>query len=514
VLSGAARQQECRSEVWARPRAGVCMHFSSLPGPCGIGDIGRAARAFIDLMGAAGLDVWQFLPTGPTAYGDSPYQPLSAFAGNPLLIDVEALVDRGWLDADELEPLRALSPESVRYEQLIPLKLGLVERAAQRFLVRAPASEQALVDRFVTEQRPVWLADYALFEVLKRRHQLRSWHLWEREYVLREPAALQRIREDAADEIRRIEIIQYFFDAQWQSLRTYASDRGVFLFGDVPIYMAADCAEAWSQQALLQLDHEGLPEAVAGVPPDYFSAEGQWWGNPLYRWEAHAAQGFSWWIARMRHAMQQFDLVRLDHFRGFDSYWSIPADAKSAREGRWLTGPGRALFDAVQAALGTLTIVAEDLGIITPAVEQLRDDYGFPGMQVLQFLLEEPDFALDRIPQNCVCYTGTHDNDTSIGWLTNAPLGHNDPQQRKNEILQRIGGPEADLSTALIELACRSRAQLVIAPMQDFLGLDSSARMNTPGRAENNWRWRMLPEQASAGFCDWLRAILVRSGRA
>jgi 4-alpha-glucanotransferase len=510
-VAGVSRDKD--RSLWSRRRGGVGMHFSSLPGPYGIGDIGSAARAFANFMHDCGLSVWQFLPIGPTAFGDSPDQPLSVFAGNPLLIDPEPLCYDGWLCEAELSLLRALPDDAVRYDQLIPLKLELLQRAAQRFQEGASANERDELAAYVASAGPVWLADYALFEILKRRHHGRPWHLWETPYAQRDRRSLHNLRRDAAQELNSIAITQFWFQRQWQALREHTGRLGILLFGDVPIYMAADCAEAWAGRSLLQLDANGSPEAVAGVPPDYFSDEGQWWGNPLYRWEAHAADGFAWWVARMRQAIAQFDVVRLDHFRGFESYWSIPAGARSAREGRWLQGPGAALFDALETALGPLPVVAEDLGIITPEVETLRDRYGFPGMQVLQFLLEDPTFLLEQIPANSVCYTGTHDNDTAVGWLTNAPVGAADAQRRTLEIMSRIGCSDEDLATALIELACRSRAQWIIAPMQDFLGLDSTARMNTPGRAENNWRWRMGPAQTTADLSASICSTLVQFGR-
>jgi 4-alpha-glucanotransferase len=498
----------------ARRRAGVCMHFTSLPAPHGIGTLGGPAYAFVDLMVELGLSVWQFLPTGPTAYGDSPYSPLSVFAGNPLLIDLDLLRREGLLDEHELEPLRALPDDTVRYEQLIPLKLSLLDAAAQRFATHAGRAARDNYAEFVARERGAWLAEFALFESFKRRNHQQPWHLWDAGLRDRLPDALRAAAIPAADEIRRIAIVQFFFARQWAELQEYARAKGIYLFGDMPIYMAADCAEVWSGQRRLQLDASGVPESVAGVPPDYFSDEGQWWGNPLYRWEAHAAEGFAWWIERMRHACRHYDLVRLDHFRGFESYWAIPSTAHTAREGQWLPGPAHALFDALQAVLGTLPVVAEDLGMITAGVEQLRDHYGFPGMQVLQFMLEEQDFSLDRVLENCVCYTGTHDNDTALGWLSTGPLGLAGEQQRRSAIMKKINCEEHTLSKALIDLACRSDARLVVAPMQDFLGLGSVARMNVPGRAENNWRWRMLPGQATAEICTEMRDIVVRTGRA
>ena len=498
----------------ARRRAGVCMHFSSLPAPFGIGTLGGPANAFVDLMVEFGLTVWQFLPTGPTAYGDSPYSPLSVFAGNPLLIDLEYLSREGWLHQCELASLTTLPADRVAYEHLIPLKFRLLDRAAQRFAEAASGAAREDFNAFLDREGSTWLHDYALFETLKRRHQQQPWQLWDVPLRERRADALRAAVQTAEDEIRRIEIVQFFFARQWAALRDYARSRGVYLFGDMPIYMAGDCAEVWSGQHRLQLDALGVPEEVAGVPPDYFSDEGQWWGNPLYRWDTHAAEGYAWWIERMRHACRHYDLVRLDHFRGFDSYWAIPGTAHTARAGRWLPGPAHALFDALQAALGALPVVAEDLGMITADVEKLRDHYGFPGMKVLQFLLEEPDFSLADVPENCVCYTGTHDNDTAVGWLSTGPLGVSDEQQRKVEIMHKINCEEECLSKALIDMACRSDARLVIAPMQDFLGLGSAARMNVPGRAENNWRWRMLPGQAAAEIRADVRDILVRTGRA
>ena len=498
-------------------RAGVCLHITSLPGDYGIGEIGAGARAFIDSMVSMGLSVWQFLPLGPTAYGDSPYQPLSTFAGNEMLVDIGDLIELGLLADGEAAELATLPHRRVDYGALIPIKQRLLNLAASRF-------EQTVGDEivedfqgFLARNDEEWLHDYALFRILKTRHGERPWPDWHPEFVKRDPAALAHVELQEADRIRAIKIVQYLFFRQWWKLRDYAHDRGIILFGDMPICIALDSADAWANRELLRLDAKGHPDYVAGVPPDYFSEDGQLWGNPLYDWDKHAASGYAWWVDRLRATSELADLVRIDHFRGFESYWSIPAESETARSGAWEPGPGDAIFDAMKDALGALPIVAEDLGVITPEVEGLRDRHDIPGMHVLQFDVTDEGFSLDDVSENSVCYTGTHDNDTTIGWFRGSPddiRTGDEIRSAQESVLEMTGGSAETVHTDLIKAAFATRSRIAIAPMQDYLGLGSEARINTPGIPGGNWQWRMLDTQLTPEVCDNTSEMVTASGRS
>ncbi|MEM1410713.1 MAG: 4-alpha-glucanotransferase [Pseudomonadota bacterium] len=500
----------------AQPRAGVALHFTSLPSPYGIGDIGDAALAFVDALADMKLLVWQFLPTGPTAYGDSPYQPLSAFAGNENLIGLEPLVRDGFLSQEEIDTLRDLPHDTVDYGAVISRKGALLRLAAERFEARADAEQQAAYETFVAENDEDWLADYALYRILKSGHGERPWTEWATEYVRRDPEALaQAARANAAD-IACVKVLQFFFDVQWRRLKARAGERRVRLFGDMPIYIALDSADAWAHPEILRVDEDGRPFDVAGVPPDYFSEDGQLWGNPLYDWAHHERHGFSWWIERMAHAARLNDLVRVDHFRGFEAYWAVPFGEETAKGGRWEPGPRDALFEAMEQALGVLPIVAEDLGVITPEVDGLRLRHGIPGMVVLQFDVSDPDFDPTAMAPNSVCYTGTHDNDTTVGWFRGGEDDTRSEEEllatRKN-VLRMTGGSPETIHLDLIEMAFASPAQLAIAPMQDFLGLGTESRVNIPGTTGNNWRWRLLPEQFTDDFRAGVARLVEACGR-
>ena len=497
-------------------RAGVCLHISSLPGPYGIGEIGPDARTFIDRMHSMELAVWQFLPTGPTAYGDSPYQPLSTFAGNEMLISIGDLLEMGLLENQEVEELTTLPENSVDYGALIPIKNRLLGIAAQRFMDRTADDITARFSKFLAANDASWLHDYALFRILKTRHGERPWPEWQAEYVRRDQQALEELQTSAADQLRAIKIIQFLFYHQWQQLRDYAHSKGVTLFGDMPICIALDSADAWASRDILRLGEDGHPNHVAGVPPDYFSEDGQLWGNPLYDWDKHAEQGYTWWVNRLRATTELVDIVRIDHFRGFEAYWSVPADADTARVGIWEPGPGDAIFDAMQAALGALPIVAEDLGVITEEVEALRDRHDIPGMKVLQFDVSDPDFQLSDVGDNSVCYTGTHDNDTTIGWFRGSPgdiRSADEITRTQQAALAVTGGTPETIHFDLIRTAFATRARLAIAPMQDYLGLGSEARLNTPGKPGGNWRWRVLDAQLSPEVCASIATLVRESGR-
>ncbi len=497
-------------------RAGVCLHLTSLPGRYGIGEIGAQARAFVDQLARMQIGVWQFLPLGPTAYGDSPYQPLSTFAGNEMLVDIGNLVDQGLLEATEVGELETLPSRSVDYGTLIPIKTRLLELAANRFVERATAALQDEFDAFLERNDAHWLHDYALFRILKTGHGERPWPEWGSEYVHRDADALRNLERREAPRIRAIKVIQFLFFRQWFALRDYAHANNVQLFGDMPICIALDSADAWAKRDILRLDADGRPDAVAGVPPDYFSEDGQLWGNPLYDWAVHAANGYRWWIERLQATSELADLIRIDHFRGFESYWAVPADATTARSGSWEPGPGDAIFDAVKAALGSLPIIAENLGVITPEVEALRGRHSIPGMHVLQFDAADPGFQLGVVEENSVCYTGTHDNDTTIGWFRGSPddiRSDEEIRSTQTSVLALTEGCPNSVHTDLIRFAFSSKAQLAIAPMQDFLGLGSEARMNTPGVAGGNWRWRVLDAQLSPEFCDNVASLVTEAGR-
>ncbi len=498
-------------------QAGICMHITSLPGPYGIGEIGAHAREFIDRMREMKLAVWQFLPTGPTAYGDSPYQPLSTFAGNEMLIDIGDLVERGFLTKDEAAELTTLPESHVDYGALIPIKNRLLTRAAERFKDTADDDLKAVYKRFLEEHDKKWLHDYAVFRILKTKHGERPWPEWQPEYVHRDEDALRELESAAALQLEYIKIIQCIFYHQWNALREYARQNGIRLFGDMPICIALDSADAWANREILQIDDDGHPGHVAGVPPDYFSENGQLWGNPLYAWENHEKSGYRWWIDRLRASANLADLVRIDHFRGFEAYWSVPADSDTARIGAWEPGPGDAIFDAMRDALGELPIVAEDLGVITPEVEALRDRHQIPGMHVLQFDVADDDVDLSDIEDNSVCYTGTHDNDTTIGWFRGSPDDIRTPKEiraAQDAALKVTGGKAETIHIDMIRTAFATDSRIAIAPLQDYLGLGSEARINTPGTSRNNWRWRVLDTQLTAKLCDNVAAMVEASGRA
>jgi 4-alpha-glucanotransferase len=490
------------------PRSsGVLLHPTSLPGAHGIGDLGEGARAFVDFLAAAGQSVWQLLPLGPTGYGDSPYNALSAFAGNPLLIDLDTLAAWGHLEAVS-PPDTPAAAGHVDFARVRSHKEPLLQQAARTFLTAAPAAEQQDFVAFCTDQAG-WLDDFALFTAL-HAHHAGAWHSWPRPLLRRDPAILAEWRERLHEELAAIRYAQYVFFRQWRDLKGYANSRGVRLFGDLPIFVADDSADVWANQQLFRLDADGRPTVVAGVPPDYFSATGQRWGNPLYNWEALAASGFAWWLARFRHLLQLHDLLRIDHFRGFEACWAIPAAEPTAVNGCWESTPGQELFAILRRDLPEALIVAEDLGVITPQVEALRDGFGFPGMKILQFAFDS-GAANPYLPHNyspdCVVYTGTHDNATTLGWWQNL-----DGQQRQ-EVAAYLGNPQPDMPAALVRSAMASVARLCIFPCQDLLGLDDEARFNRPGEAADNWAWRLQTGQLTPALAGQLRRQAERYGR-
>ncbi|HEY5624610.1 MAG TPA: 4-alpha-glucanotransferase, partial [Gammaproteobacteria bacterium] len=500
----------------SRRCAGVCLHITSLAGDYGIGELGANAFRFVDAIAEMGLRVWQFLPIGPVTYADSPYQTASTFAGNPMLIDLAALRDDGLLSNEDLAVLPQLPRDRVDFGALIPLKTELLYRAAQRFNDTADESRRSARAAFVAGNGSEWLDNYALFQVLREKHQRRAWPEWDPVYARRDPESLRAAAATSAAAIERVKTVQFLFFEQWWRLKSHAEKKGIALMGDLPIYAALDSADVWERQDLFALDDTGTPTEVGGVPPDYFSADGQRWGNPLYRWEKHAEDGYAWWTARLRHLTRMLDIIRLDHFRGFEAYWAVPGWAESAREGEWRPGPCAALFEALENSLGKLPIIAEDLGIITPEVETLRRQFQLPGMKVLQFMIGNFDFNLADVPSDCVCYTGTHDNDTTAGWFNGGPGDRRtaeDVAHNQRVVLGHTGGSPENVHADLIRLAFASQAKLAIIPMQDFLGLGSHARMNTPGTIENNWRWRMRAGALTLELIAWVRGMVAGSGR-
>ncbi len=488
---------------------GVLLHPTSLPGPQGIGDLGPEAHAWVDWLAACGCRLWQVLPLGPTGYADSPYQSYSAFAGNPLLISLHLLAEEGLLREEELQPAPDLPGESVDYSRVRDYKQPRLALAAERFFAgSAPHLKQAY-EAFRHEQAH-WLEDYALFMALKEPQRGAAWVEWDPALARRDADALRKSMASLVSRMDDHRFQQFIFFRQWRHLREHAAERGMRIIGDVPIFVAHDSADVWAHPELLKLDERGYPAVVAGVPPDYFSSTGQRWGNPVYRWEAHRQQGYAWWIARMRSALAAVDLVRLDHFRGFEAAWEIPAAAPTAEEGEWAPGPGGPFFEALRAALGELPLIAEDLGIITPAVEALRDGFELPGMKVLQFAFgggADNPYLPHNYPHRCAVYTGTHDNDTTRGWFESAP------QAERSFCLRYLGSTPQAVVWDMIRAAWSSVASLALAPMQDLLGLGSEARMNLPGRIEGNWRWRMRREALSEELAGAMRELHGLYGR-
>lgn len=483
-------------------RSGVLLHISSLPTPGAIGSLGAEAYSFVDFLAGSGVRVWQTLPCGPTGFGDSPYQSASVFAGNPYFIDIPFLYRDGLVDAADVP---AVPSAAADYGRLYVERPALLRKAWRRGGALMPA-----VERFAAETP--WLDGYAFFAALKRRFGGAPWSEWPEAIRMGDEAASARLRAELAGDMEYERFVQFLFFRQWNALRAHAAARGVLLMGDAPIYAAMDSADVWGEPGSFQLGADRRPAFVAGVPPDYFSEDGQLWGNPLYDWDAMAADGFSWWRRRMEASARMYDILRIDHFIGFAKYCAVPAGAPNAREGRWRPGPGRALFEALRPSIGAMEIVAENLGAVSPEVTRLLEYTGFPGMAVLSFGFDgdpENPNALANIAQNCVCYTGTHDNETLPGWW--ASTGD---RCRKNAMADCGFASGGDPAAAITAAAFASRADTVIVPMQDLLGLGSEARMNTPGTVGGaNWRWRMAPGALTPRLSARIRALNAGSGR-
>ncbi|GAA5511865.1 4-alpha-glucanotransferase [Deinococcus carri] len=494
--------------------SGVLLHPTSLPGPYGIGELGQNARHFVDWLALAGQTYWQVMPLGPTGYGDSPYQAFSAFAGNPYLIDLTTLREEGLLQDSDFAALPGFEPGRVDFGQQYVWRNQMLERAYAHFAFGdAPALEPEF-EAFKAEEA-AWLDDYALFMALKAAHGGLPWNAWDPGSRDRVPEVLAAARERLAAPSERVKFIQFLFFRQWRALREYARERGVQVIGDIPIFVAMDSSDAWANREQFYFDDQGQPTVVAGVPPDYFSETGQLWGNPLYRWDVMERDGFRWWVERFRGSLKLYDLIRIDHFRGFAAYWEIPFPAETAIHGRWVPAPGHAMLEAVQQALGQMPIIAEDLGVITPDVEKLRDDFELPGMAVLQFAFGGGDFSVnDFLPHNLrvnqVVYTGTHDNDTSRGWWQ-----HADEMEKHNFRVYTHSDPNEDtFAWQLLGMAQESRANLAVVPLQDVLNLGSEARMNLPGTTgPQNWTWRYLAADLRPDLAERLRGVTAEAGR-
>jgi 4-alpha-glucanotransferase len=489
--------------------AGVLLHPTSLPGQYGIGELGSQALRFAAYLQEAGIKIWQVLPLNPTGYGDSPYQSLSAFAGNPLLIGLENLVAEGWLDQQSLQSLPDFPEGRVDFSLVIPWKFAMLRKAAFKFFGAATAEQKVEFESFAAEKRS-WLDDYALFMAAKDAHQGRVWTEWEPALAGRRPGALAKWSAELSSEIAAYKFWQFVFFRHWNAVRQDCSQRGIRIMGDIPIYAAHDSADVWAHPEMFWLDEKGNPLKVSGVPPDYFSATGQLWGNPIYRWDAMKAPGYRWWIERLRASLKMFDMVRLDHFRGFEAYWEIPAGEPTAMHGKWVKGPGAELFQALTDALGPLPIVAENLGVITPEVEAIRKQFGYPGMAILQFAFstdpQAPTFRPHNYEQELVAYTGGHDNDTMFGWWRSGVAQSTRTQgdvKKEYADARNYFGVSADeldreVNWIFIREVMKSVANTVLFPMQDVVGLGSEARMNTPGTLGGNWTWRLSPESLRA----------------
>lgn len=485
---------------------GVLLHPTSLPGPDGIGTLGDEARHFVDLLEGMGMTLWQVLPLTPPACGNSPYSSFSAFAGNPLLIDCDQLAREGDLPAGFRQ--ERSSAERVDFGAVTRRKDTLLRRAAAGFF--AAGRTQRMEEFWNFCDTSAWLHDYALYMALKKRFNGKGWQHWPASAALHTPQACESFSVELGAEIGVQKYLQWQFFRQWSSLKAYAGGRGIRLVGDLPLFVAYDSADVWCNRHLFLLDNKGKPTGVAGVPPDYFSPTGQLWGNPLYDWAASEQQGYAWWIERFRHLYQLFDTVRIDHFRGFAAAWHVPADERTAERGAWVAGPGKNFFDAISDTFGSLSIIAEDLGVITPDVDRLRDSCGFPGMKILQFAFDSgPDnpYLPHNHVRDCVVYTGTHDNNTTRGWFDSLP-----PTQR-HEVQEYIGCSGEEIVSGMLRMALMSVADKVIIPFQDLLGLGGEARMNIPGTAEGNWGWRftwgMVPRHLGPAIAE----MLERYGR-
>jgi len=490
--------------------SGILMHISSLPSPYGIGDLGPQAYRWVDFLHRTGTALWQLLPLNPTGFGDSPYQGLSAFAGNPLFIDPENLAALRLIKQSDLDSHPVFPLAKVNFSLVRRWKEKIFELSFRTF---KGAKKSPLLQEFeqFKQDNAYWLEDYSTFMALRQRYRQVSWSAWPTSFRLREPQALLGFMEEQASEIEKHAFLQFLFFRQWKALKDYANRQGIQIIGDIPIFMGFDSADVWAFPHLFMLDAQRKPIFVAGVPPDFFSSTGQLWGNPLYAWREHAQESYAWWINRVAATLKTVDIIRLDHFRGFAGFYQIPAHAKTAEIGQWVPGPGRRLFDAMRAELEDLPFIAEDLGVITPDVVALRERYHFPGMRLLQFAFWENadhEFLPHTYPVNCVAYTGTHDNDTSASWYQRAP------KHEQRFCQSYLGYPgKKDIAHAMLRAVWASVACYALAPMQDLLQLGGQARMNLPATTAGNWRWRMLPDAVTPQLSNWLRELNITYDR-
>ena len=492
--------------------SGILLHPTSLPSPFGIGDLGDDAYQFVDFLAEADQQIWQILPIGPTGFGNSPYLSYSALAGNPLLISPQKLYEDKFLTESDLAQLPDYPMGKVDYDLVIATKIPLLKKASENFKAQATKTQLADWEKFCDRHKD-WLDDYALFMAIKEANEGKGWHQWDEDIASRQPKAIAAWTNRLSESIFFHKFMQYQFFSQWKELKVYANENGVKIFGDIPIYVAHDSADVWANPEIFRLDEETKePALMAGVPPDYFSATGQLWGNPVYNWKELAKTDFKWWIKRVEGILEYVDIIRIDHFRGFEAFWAVEQGEKTAMNGEWMKAPGEEFFTLLKKQLGDLPIVAEDLGVITPEVEALRDDFGFPGMKILHFAFDSdranPFLPFNYVNRNCIVYTGTHDNNTTIGWF------YERSEEAQASVVDYLGGacPEG-VNWALIRLAMGSVANAAIFPLQDILGLGTEAKMNTPSYAEGNWDWRYQTDMLSSDPKNHLKHLTCLYGR-
>lgn len=491
--------------------SGILLHPTSMPSPYGIGDLWKEAYRFIDFLEKAGQHLWQILPLTPTGFGDSPYQSFSAFAGQPLLISPEHLVELGLLREQDLSDCPVGEEDKVDYGSIVSWKAKILKMASVRFVKLAGIGLRQEYDKFVGENL-FWLEDYALFMVCKELNEGKAWLDWEMPYRKPTAAVKKRLKKQLQEEMKYYYFVQFIFYKEWMALKKYANEKEIKIIGDIPLFVSLDSADVWANQKLFRLDSKGYPTVVAGVPPDYFSAEGQLWGNPLYNWKVHKKDGYKWWIARVRHQLRLADYLRIDHFRGLESYWEVPADAATAIDGKWVPGPREDLFYALERELGyNLPIIAEDLGLITPEVHALRNKLGFPGMRILQFAFDSEEESTYLPHQfdttNCVCYTGTHDNNTTRGWYEEAS------EVSRDKVRRYMNTDGNSIHWDFIRTCLGTVAVFAILPLQDVLGVGGEGRMNTPGVGTDNWAWRYRKEALSEELAEGLEKVTRLYGR-
>jgi len=485
--------------------AGILLHPTSLPGKFGIGDLGSEAYNFVNFLEAAGQRIWQVFPLGPTGYGDSPYQCFSAFAGNPLLISPEKLHENGFLLSEDINHVPVFNPHQIDFGKIIDYKKGLLRKAYENFKKNNNGT-QNLFEEFCNSNKG-WLEDYSFFMAAKDYHGGQLWTTWDKDLVLRDEAAMNNWKDKLSEDIKYHKFVQFQFFTQWREIKTYANSKGIKIIGDMPIFIAYDSADLWAHKELFTIDKEGELETVAGVPPDYFSETGQLWGNPLYRWKVMEQDDFLWWRQRFAQLLEMIDIIRIDHFRGFDAYWEIPGGAKNAIKGRWVKAPGEKLFNTMRKYLGEVPILAEDLGVITKDVVALRDKFNFPGMKILQFAFGagmERKFLPHNFIRNCMVYTGSHDNDTTRAYFEKVKNGNHDIYSHVQRYLNYYG---EDIVGELIRAAYASVADLVVIPMQDILKLGGEARMNFPGKLGGNWTWRFTWDQVNHKLAEYYKYL-------